>query len=366
MPPEDAPRHPATHERRAVLDWIRGGARRPCSEKRRRSRSGIGAAAEQRRVRLHDPRLDGVDIRPTREFPVDPANESGFDNSGDSLTMSPALLKKYLAAARLVADHLVLTPDGFRFAPHPVDHRFRSRQILRRAHPRILRTHKVDYADYFLAAWRFEHRVALGKPGTRLSDIAREAGLSVKYLDAIHTTLTESWPVSSPLGELQSLWRRCPPTPRENRKRGDNSETMRDFVIRTAQELQAARARLARQRNLAGQPALGAREKPAARGACTCVIRETSPRAISKSFAACFPTRSSSRIAVRTSTPSAAGTGRPLTAGFHLMQGYFRDDGPLSELVLDQAEAARARRTLVGAEFHHRRSDPAVQGLHLF
>jgi len=40
-----------------------------------------------------------VDIRPTQEFPVDPANEAGFDNTGESLSMSPALLKKYLEAA---------------------------------------------------------------------------------------------------------------------------------------------------------------------------------------------------------------------------------------------------------------------------
>ena len=44
--------------------------------------------------------LTGVDIRPTREFPVDPANEAGFDNSAESLAMSPALVKKYLEAAR--------------------------------------------------------------------------------------------------------------------------------------------------------------------------------------------------------------------------------------------------------------------------
>jgi hypothetical protein len=42
--------------------------------------------------------LTGVDIRPTREFPVDPANQAGFDNSGESLAMSPALVKKYLDA----------------------------------------------------------------------------------------------------------------------------------------------------------------------------------------------------------------------------------------------------------------------------
>ena len=48
--------------------------------------------------------LTGVDIRPTREFPVDPANTAGFDNSGESLTMSPALLNKYLQAAREVGE----------------------------------------------------------------------------------------------------------------------------------------------------------------------------------------------------------------------------------------------------------------------
>lgn len=32
------------------------------------------------------------------------------------------------------------------------------------------------------------------------------------------------------------------------------------------------------------------------------------------------------------------GRGRPLTAGFHLMQGYFREDGPLYELILTDAE----------------------------
>src|SRR5262249_61709422 len=34
--------------------------------------------------------------------------------------------------------------------------------------------------------------------------------------------------------------------------------------------------------------------------------------------------------------PNGAGKGRPLTAGFHLMHGHFRDDGPLCELILDE------------------------------
>ena len=56
--------------------------------------------------------LTGVDIRPTKEFPVDPANQAGFDNSGESLAMSPALVKKYLDAARMVADHILFLPNG--------------------------------------------------------------------------------------------------------------------------------------------------------------------------------------------------------------------------------------------------------------
>ena len=69
--------------------------------------------------------LTGVDIRPAKEFPVDPANEAGFDNSGVSLAMSPALLKKYLIAARRVADHLVFKPVGFDFAARASGYRNR-------------------------------------------------------------------------------------------------------------------------------------------------------------------------------------------------------------------------------------------------
>ena len=64
--------------------------------------------------------LTGADIRPAREFPVDPANPAGFDNSGESLAMSPALMTKYLQAPREVANHLVFKPQGMAFAPCPM------------------------------------------------------------------------------------------------------------------------------------------------------------------------------------------------------------------------------------------------------
>src|SRR5258708_38575299 len=64
--------------------------------------------------------LTGQDMQLTRQFPVDPANTAGFDNSGESLTMSPALLNKYLHAARQVANHLVFLPTGIDFSPYPM------------------------------------------------------------------------------------------------------------------------------------------------------------------------------------------------------------------------------------------------------
>ena len=62
--------------------------------------------------------LTGVaSLNPTHEFPVDGAAGEGFTNSGEAQGMSPALAIKYLDAAKEVADHAVLTPEGIRFSP---------------------------------------------------------------------------------------------------------------------------------------------------------------------------------------------------------------------------------------------------------
>src|SRR5262249_21539980 len=139
--------------------------------------------------------LTGVDIRPTREFPVDPANQAGFDNTGESLTMSPALLKKYLAAARHVADHVVFLPsprgegDTLVFAPHPVvTETDRDKYCVSRIID-FYKRHQVDCADYFQGAWKYRWRAKLNRGDARLSDFAREAKLSPKYLEVLWNAL---------------------------------------------------------------------------------------------------------------------------------------------------------------------------------
>ena len=119
MPPKAAPQ-PPPKSRRQVVDWIKAVR----ADVARRKAGDPGPVLVRRlsnaeyNYTIRD--LTGVDIRPTREFPVDPANPAGFDNSGESLSMSPALLNKYLQAAREVGDHMVLTTEGFGFASHPM------------------------------------------------------------------------------------------------------------------------------------------------------------------------------------------------------------------------------------------------------
>ncbi len=172
MPPDEAKRHPTDDERESVIRWIR--ALRTDLAQRNAGDPGTVLARRlsnaEYNYTIRD--LTGVDIRPTQEFPVDPANEAGFDNSGESLAMSPALLKKYLEAARHVADHLVLKPNGFAFATHPVlSETDRDKYCLLRIVD-FYKRQPTDLADYFEAAWQFKHRDALGKSDSTLAEIS--------------------------------------------------------------------------------------------------------------------------------------------------------------------------------------------------
>src|SRR3569833_3188076 len=119
MPPKAFGNQPPAAQRDAVVAWLKG--MRKYEAERNAGDPGIVLAR-----RLSNAEYDytirdmtGQNIRPTKEFPVDPANQEGFDNSGESLTVSPALMKKYLQAARGIADNLVLGSTGLALASHP-------------------------------------------------------------------------------------------------------------------------------------------------------------------------------------------------------------------------------------------------------
>jgi hypothetical protein len=240
MPPATMPQPPAAL-RQQVIDWIE--AMRADEARRNAGDPGVVLARRlsnaEYNYTIRD--LTGVDIRPTREFPVDPANPEGFDNSGESLTMSPALLNKYLKAAREISDHLVLTPDGFEFAPHPMlVETDRDRYAIQRIVD-FYRRQPTDYADYFEAAWRYRHRALLGKPNATLESTAADVKVSPKYLALIWPLLEEPAEKGreevGPIAKLHALWRALP-VPNANQLDPKSTPLreqcleMRDFVVK--------------------------------------------------------------------------------------------------------------------------------------
>jgi hypothetical protein len=371
MPPDGAPRRPESAERAAVVAWIR-------DLRDREARRGAGDPGPVLARRLSNAEFDytirdltGVDIRPTREFPVDPANQAGFDNSGESLAMSPALVKKYLAAARLVADHVVLKPEGFVFAPHPaVTDTDRDKYCVSRIIDFYDR-HTVDLADYFLAAWKYRHRDRLGRPDAGPGRFAAEAGLSPRYLALVWSALTEGEAGAGPLAAVRKRWRDLPPPDAPAGAARAGCERLRDLVVRLRRQLrpevgklhargisdgsqpfvlwrdrqQASRHRLYAGAALADLRKLRGQLRGEDRGLAplftppgTDAATEQRLRHAFQRFCAVFPEAFVVADRGPYFDPNGAGQGRPLTAGFHLMQGYFRDDQPLCDLILDERE----------------------------
>ena len=118
MPPKDKPQL-SPEQKKEVLTWLRGTLDALAFE-----RAGDPGPVVMRRLSnaeytytVRD--LTGVEsLDPAREFPVDGAAGEGFTNTGQALVMSPTLLTKYLAAAKEIASHAVLTPLGIRFSSH--------------------------------------------------------------------------------------------------------------------------------------------------------------------------------------------------------------------------------------------------------
>src|SRR5665213_1149814 len=390
MPPAQMPQPPDA-DRRQVIDWIKA-----VKANELRKNAGDPGAVLARRLSnseynytIRD--LTGVDIRPAREFPVDPANQAGFDNSGESLTMSPALLKKYLQAAREVGDHMVLTPEGFDFAPYPMlvetdREKFAIQRIVN-----FYKSQPTDYADYFQAAWRYKHRAVLGKTAATLASVAADAKVSPKYLPMIWQLLQEPAQQAKqevgPIAKLQGMWNALP-APEGNAEpdavRAQCIE-MRDFVtrIRAHTAMQFA-APLVKGLPAGSQPLLNWKLKqfaahrresdpndlhndtdPAPRVPTIPrypgLHREAAPRwaALSAKARAGDPDlvvpaaerkryeASFSRLAFvfpdtfyvtergRYFPDDSEDKGRLLSAGYHSVVGFFRDDTPLMELILD-------------------------------
>jgi hypothetical protein len=396
MPPKGTPQ-PPEDRRQQVMDWIQTVR----ANELRRTAGDPGIVLARRlsnaeyNYTIRD--LTGADLRPAREFPADPANPAGFDNSGESLAMTPALLSKYMEAAKDVADHMVLKPDGIFFASHPMlVETDRERYTVGRILDFYARQ-PTDFADYFEAAWTYKYRAPLGQPDATLSSIAAGRKLSTKYLPVVWQYLESKVDEAGPEATLLTMWRSLP-RPRQATDKAvarDGCVRMREFVrkirrhtaklsfpptpstIRNSggfggsivfamwknrmvaashRDFDPSALRLEGEpvpRNLVVTrgPTFGVKEVLLFKAAVAEYIKERQEdpdlvvpagqraryEAALKRFANVFPDQFYLRERGRFYPVDVeTDKGRYLSAGLHNMMGYFRDDTALRELIMDE------------------------------
>jgi hypothetical protein len=150
--------------------------------------------------------LTGVDIQPTNSFPVDPASGEGFNNTGEALTMSPSLFKKYYAAAQQVADHVLLTPSGMKFAPYSVVTYADQKKFYEGAILNFYEQHNVNYEKYLTAAWSYRNRTGAEYRSKTIGQWAIERNLSPKYLRRLYELLEGDGEDGFYVGWLRQRW----------------------------------------------------------------------------------------------------------------------------------------------------------------
>jgi mono/diheme cytochrome c family protein len=387
MPPRDAAKHPSAEVRREAIDWFE--SLRDYETHQNAGDPGVVLARrlsnEELNYSIRD--LTGADIQPAKEFPVDPGNTAGFDNSGETLVMSPSWANKYLKAAHDVADCMVLKPDGFAFAPYSMvaetnRDKYCVQQIVDFYH-----TQDIEYADYFLAAWQFKNRAALGKPAATLEEIAATAKVSPEYLATIWKTMEGMQEEVGPMVALQTMWHEMP-AGGTNQLEGARkaADAMSVYVVQLRKKVEPRFLNIVAGKLGSGaQPFLIWKDVQYATHRMTFdpaqlqVRGEISPttqpvvepgtaspfgpgktkliqndpndpdlivpagerpqyEAAFARFCRVFPDRFYMEQRGRNYFNTARDRGRYLSAGFHSLMGYFRDDQPFYELLLDDKQ----------------------------
>jgi AraC-like DNA-binding protein len=352
-------------ERNRLLEWS-AAFQRMQAEKQRGDPGPISIrrlnAAEWNNV-IRD--LVGHDIHASRDFPVDPANAAGFDNSAESLTSSPGLLDKYTQSARLVAEHMLLTPDGIRFAPFPVvTDTDRDRYCVQRIVD-FYHQQPTDLAAYLAAARRWIV-TSKSENSPSMDELAQQASLSPKYLALLLEALQDETVQYGPLKEVQLRWKLLLAPERNSSDVEKSCEDIRRYIVGQRERLtpQVENLRGPGGINGGSQPLVLWKNRQMAQNRRSCrsdgfsadpetsilslELRDAYPTLSDlekvkilrdyEKFCSVFPDNfyiaERGRAHIDPKEAAREAKGRLLSAGFHSMMGYFRDDQPLYELIL--------------------------------
>lgn len=208
MPPKDA-KQLTSEQKKSLVSWVR-----KTLDEVALANAGDPGPVVLRRLSnreytytLHD--LTGIDtLNPAREFPVDGAAGEGFTNVGAALVMSPAMLTKYLDAAKEVARHMVLLDDGIRFSKSDSQQDWADETLdaIRALYARYTTTgdaFKSVQQGISLDVGAGSGRLPLNRYLDALQGRGEAKSLSPKYLELLRNALenSQSSPVLAPLGQ---------------------------------------------------------------------------------------------------------------------------------------------------------------------
>jgi mono/diheme cytochrome c family protein len=210
MPPKEKPQLSAEDKRR-LLEWVKA-----FFAAESRARAGDPGQVPLRRLSnaeydatIRD--LTGIDLAPTKEFPVDGAGGEGFTNASESLAdVSPALLARYLQAAKEIAEHVVLLPDGFRFSAAKSREEWTAEAVaaIKKAYGKMDGV-TPDGSPRFIANAVdsiLKHRDALAAGKFEAIADHRMQRTRAKYLELLWTALNDTTP-SEPLDAIRKKWK---------------------------------------------------------------------------------------------------------------------------------------------------------------
>ena len=228
MPPKDAKNQPTAAEISSLKNWVQAILHADSI-----ANAGDPGPVVLRRLNnteftytIQD--LTRVKLNPAREFPADSAAGEGFTNVGSALVISPALIQKYLDAAKEISSHAMLVPTGIQFSENTTQRDWTNEKLaaIQKFYARFsdnggatavnLQGIQFDTnnggrlpLESYLRATLME-RDALRSGRTTIARVAKANSLNEKYLNALWTTLNDQTP-SLVLDVIRAKWRTAKP-----------------------------------------------------------------------------------------------------------------------------------------------------------
>src|SRR5215471_5337866 len=220
MPPKFMPQ-PSGAERSQAIAWVRGALGDYAIK-----RDGDPGDAPVRRLTSGEyaytiKDLTGLDLNTGIDSSSDSVGGEGFTNFGAVQFMQDANLERYLAAAKIVADHAVIGAGPLEFFWSPGKSGFELSAITRIKDIYAANGFRTvsgeggrpfgleKYGKALFVAWQYKHRAALGRADATLPALAAREDIPPHFAQRIWRVMNKRG-LGYPTSEVVARWRKLP------------------------------------------------------------------------------------------------------------------------------------------------------------